>query len=396
MLSVVLDPATLAITNAFVNITSVMLMLIVWRITPKTRGPGCWMIASILCMTAYSSGMIGKIFDTPWWNGTVNLITLVLFSLYFEGILRFKEVGTVRARAPWWGGMFVLFVIASILTVTDAPRRYFVVDSYYMLVLLSSSLVLLYRQERATRIAETLCAVVLFMLAIAFSLRWNHSLQILLGDASLIPQAVNEPLFFTFTVWTLLWMTGAAALVLYRKQGELETLTRQDPLTGLANRRQIDALMEESFAAHARTGEGFGLVLFDLDRFKQVNDVNGHAIGDALLVEIGQRLHRACHEGEHPARLGGDEFVVLLTEVTTRDQLDRFAERLRYSVSGPVRIKGKALQIEMSIGSVLAPQDGANQTDLLHVADERMYEDKRQRRSFWQRVSWPGTVSPAL
>lgn len=386
MFSIVLHPATLAITNAFINIASVAMMVIVWRTTPGTRGPGCWMIASIVCMTAYSSGMLG-IFDTYIWNATVNVATMTLFSLYFEGILRFKGIGSIKGRWPWWAALFVVVVVVSVITAPYPPRRYMFSDSYYLVLLLSGALILLYRQDRATRAAETLCAAVLFCLAIGFAMRWNYTLRLLLGAGDR-PQAVNEPLFFTFTVWTLLWMTGAAALVLYRKQGELEALTRRDPLTGLANRRQMDALLEESFLALERNGEGFGLVLFDLDRFKQVNDVNGHAVGDALLKEIGARLQANCREGEHPARLGGDEFVVLLSDITTRDRLDRFIERLRLSVSGTVMLEGRPLQIEMSIGGVLAPQDGSSQTDLLHVADTRMYDDKRRRRSQWQQLDW--------
>lgn len=387
MFSIVLHPATLAITNAFINIASVAMMVIVWRTTPGTRGPGCWMVASVVCMTAYSSGMLG-IFNTNIWNAAVNISTMTLFSLYFEGILRFKGIGSIRGRLPWWVAFFVVVVAVSILTAPYPPYRYMFSDSYYLVLLLSGSLILLYRQDRATRAAETLCAAVLFCLAIGFAMRWNYALRYLLGYTEQGAQAVNEPLFFTFTIWTLLWMTGAAALVLYRKQGELEALTRLDPLTGLANRRQMDALLEESLLALERNGERFGLVLFDLDRFKQVNDVNGHAVGDALLVEIGQRLRRVCRDGEHPARLGGDEFVILLSEVDTRDRLDRFIERLRLSVSGSAVLDGKPIQIEMSIGGALAPEDGANQTDLLHVVDARMYEDKRRRRSQWQQLDW--------
>jgi diguanylate cyclase (GGDEF)-like protein len=146
-----------------------------------------------------------------------------------------------------------------------------------------------------------------------------------------------------------------------------------DDLTGLANRRRLGARLGELFAA----GEPVGLLLIDLNRFKELNDTLGHPVGDRLLGALGPRLRAAVPEADLVARLGGDEFAVLLTGGPGYGTLADAAGRLQRAMDAPFALDGLALHIGGSVGGALAPGDAADPAALLQHADVAMYEAKR-------------------
>jgi diguanylate cyclase (GGDEF)-like protein len=161
----------------------------------------------------------------------------------------------------------------------------------------------------------------------------------------------------------------------------LDHMAHHDPLTGLPNRAYLDrvlARMVEGLPSGAR----FNVMLFDLDRFKPVNDSYGHATGDALLVAVGDRLNLLLGPEDLAVRLGGDEFVVVQTVVRdARLEAARLAERILEALQRPFLIDGLALGISTSIGIALAPEDGDNAHDLLGHADAALYAAKNAGRS---------------
>ncbi|MGB8652026.1 MAG: bifunctional diguanylate cyclase/phosphodiesterase [Mycobacteriales bacterium] len=150
-------------------------------------------------------------------------------------------------------------------------------------------------------------------------------------------------------------------------------LARHDALTGLPNRTQ--------FVRRAREALGRGpvaLAMVDLDRFRQVNDALGHAIGDRLLVELAERLALHVRDGDTVARLGGDEFGIVLCGATDEaEALDAF-RRTRSLLGEPLVVDDLPLAVEASIGFVLVPQDGIDLDLLLAKADVAMYAAKRR------------------
>lgn len=123
----------------------------------------------------------------------------------------------------------------------------------------------------------------------------------------------------------------------------------------------------------------FALLFIDLDDFKSVNDVHGHAVGDELLRVIGQRLVHALRAGDVVSRQGGDEFLCLLPEVHDADQAAAIARKLFDSVAAPCQLAGVHLQVLPSIGVALYPRDGDNIAALIAQADGAMYQAKRSR-----------------
>ena len=151
-----------------------------------------------------------------------------------------------------------------------------------------------------------------------------------------------------------------------------------DSLTGLPNRLLLADRFDQALLATKRSGGATGLLLVDLDRFKEVNDTFGHHHGDGLLTQIGPRLRSVLREADTIARLGGDEFAVLLPDVTDLAAAVEIARKLLLALAAPITVEGVALDIEASIGVVLSGEHGDDPTTLLQRADIAMYAAKAQ------------------
>ena len=159
----------------------------------------------------------------------------------------------------------------------------------------------------------------------------------------------------------------------------LETAMHQamhDELTGLPNRACFYDRTEQALRQAARDGTRVAVLLFDLDRFKEINDTLGHKYGDRLLREIGPRLRRGLREVDTLARLGGDEFCVLLPQVEHLDDARLVAERVVAGLEEPFEVDGMTLAVEASCGIAMAPDNGDSADLLLQRADVAMYVAK--------------------
>jgi len=151
-----------------------------------------------------------------------------------------------------------------------------------------------------------------------------------------------------------------------------------DSLTGLPNRMLLAERLEQALRAGRRDGTATGLLLIDLDRFREVNDALGHHNGDQLLVQIGPRLAGVLREVDTVTRLGGDEFAVLLPIVENVDAAMSVAGRLRQALDQPFLVDGIDLDVEASIGVVVSGEHGEDSTTLLQRADVAMYVAKEK------------------
>ena len=159
---------------------------------------------------------------------------------------------------------------------------------------------------------------------------------------------------------------------------EVESKTHQathDMLTGLPNRM----LFTSRATTALNDSSGVAVILLDLDRFKDVNDTLGHAIGDRLLLEISVRLQRAASEQSTVARLGGDEFAMVIADVTEREEAIAIVHELHGILSRPIEIDGLTLAVTASAGIALAPEHGSDVALLLQRADIAMYLAKERR-----------------
>src|SRR6185503_16176271 len=141
-------------------------------------------------------------------------------------------------------------------------------------------------------------------------------------------------------------------------EARAQSLARHDPLTGLANRRHFVEDLDRRLALVGEETNAFALMFVDLDRFKPINDVHGHAIGDQLLQVIATRLSSCLRDDSFAARLGGDEFAVLLEDAKDREGVAAAARRVLHELSAPILVNGLKLAVGASIGIALCPEDG--------------------------------------
>src|SRR2546425_11855476 len=174
---------------------------------------------------------------------------------------------------------------------------------------------------------------------------------------------------------------AAARDITERKEAEeaLEHQALHDLLTGLPNRALLQDRIEQAVLALKRSMGIVGLLLVDLDRFKEVNDTYGHAVGDDLLREVARRFRDAVREGATVARLGGDEFAVVVADAADVAYAQQVAKRLRQALVPPFGVGPVPVYVEASIGIALAPEHGETADELLRHADVAMYDAKRGR-----------------
>src|SRR5690606_9812631 len=160
----------------------------------------------------------------------------------------------------------------------------------------------------------------------------------------------------------------------------LEQAALTDPLTGMHNRRYFDDALREYLTEFRRIEKPIGLMILDLDHFKQVNDTYGHDVGDEVLRAVANTLGDMTRYHDVVARLGGEEFAVVAPNMT-EDQLIKLAERIRKAISAQVVVAGNVrLRVTTSIG--LAIWDGKETgEEFYRRADKQLYQAKRQGRN---------------
>ena len=157
---------------------------------------------------------------------------------------------------------------------------------------------------------------------------------------------------------------------------QIERLALYDVLTELANRRLFHDRLEQAFLSAQRSGNGFALMLLDLDRFKEINDTLGHQTGDAVLVHLADRLKEVARASDTVARLGGDEFALVLLGAKDAASALFVAERIRRALEEPFVVEDLKLQLETSIGISIFPKHGTDAEQLLKRADVALYASK--------------------
>jgi diguanylate cyclase (GGDEF)-like protein len=158
---------------------------------------------------------------------------------------------------------------------------------------------------------------------------------------------------------------------------ELKTLALQDSLTGLANRRALLSSLTAATASPSSDGGKHAFFLIDLNDFKHVNDLHGHALGDRVLQVVAERFRTAARPSDLLARLGGDEFAVLSYNVD-RDAAHAIGLRFIATLESEIRAGGHSHKIGASVGAALIPNDGTTVEEIIHNADLAMYRAKGQ------------------
>ncbi len=157
---------------------------------------------------------------------------------------------------------------------------------------------------------------------------------------------------------------------------ELTHLAQHDALTGLPNRILLDDRLAQAIALARRQNKQFAVMFLDLDRFKEINDSLGHAVGDQLLQSVAKRLVADVRSSDTVCRQGGDEFVILLADIEHAKDAAISAQKILATLTVPHRINQLELVVSVSIGISIYPDDGADAETLIKSADTAMYHAK--------------------
>jgi diguanylate cyclase (GGDEF)-like protein len=189
-------------------------------------------------------------------------------------------------------------------------------------------------------------------------------------------------------------LAGGLALFIFRrfKEARLDIerqigaeaarmLAMQDSLTGLPNRRALEAALDRAIGQPLKTGCSHAFYLLDLNGFKRVNDDHGHATGDELLRVVAKRFAAAARNEDLVARIGGDEFAVLALNVDGREKAINIGGRFVSALGADVAFGGRSYAIGVAVGVALYPEDGSTRDEIMHHADLAMYKAKAGRQS---------------
>lgn len=168
-------------------------------------------------------------------------------------------------------------------------------------------------------------------------------------------------------------------------QQRLEDIAHYDVLTRLPNRALLADRLQQGLAQSQRRQRMLGLVFIDLDGFKAVNDNHGHDVGDGLLITLAQRMRMALREGDTLARIGGDEFVAILNDLEQAQDSEPVLQRLLKAASSPVRAGELGLRLSASAGIAFFPVDSTDAEELMHQADQAMYQAKQAGKNCYRR-----------
>ncbi len=184
----------------------------------------------------------------------------------------------------------------------------------------------------------------------------------------------------------ILYYEGTMENITARKDAEqtIRRLAYHDALTGLPNRPLFNDRLTLAMTNADRNKDKVAVMLLDLDRFKDINDTLGHDVGDALLINVAQRLTDLLRRGDTVARMGGDEYLVIIPDVGWEGYADVIAGKIVETFRSPFALTGHEVSVTTSVGVSLYPQDGNDIDTLVKKADIAMYEAKRTGRNSYR------------
>jgi diguanylate cyclase (GGDEF)-like protein len=350
------------------------------------------------------AGVAGELFVAKIRLSLATLLLLipVINSLFFPVDPKEGIVGLSLASATF----FLSVIVYRLVSREYNPSWLSFASSSFDVTLVSSALALfLLLNEPHTAVNSKVVFEGYFLAIGAASLRYDKRVCITTGLLAFgeylaivhfaathwdLNNAIYSPHPYGLFSWSvqisrLIMMLTASALSLslVSRSQRLLQLATSDPLTGLFNRGYVDDRLAIELGRARRYGKLLTIAVIDADRFKSLNDMHGHSVGDMVLRKIGTTLRESCRQSDTVARYGGEEFVVILPE-TDIETAQRKLESLRELVARtPIELsaRGETIQVTVSTGLASFPQDGQDAAQLFALADERMFQAKREGRN---------------
>jgi two-component system cell cycle response regulator len=333
---------------------------------------------------------------------TVLLLIPVLDSLFFPVEPKEAIVGLSLAAGTFLGSIIIYLLISREYN----PSWLSFASSSFDVTLISAGLaIFLVLNEPHTAVNSKVVFEGYFLAIGSTSLRYDKRVCVTAGLLAVgeyfaivyfaaTHWDLNSPVFAPFPYGQFDWSyevsrliimltASALSLALVSRSQKLLQLATSDPLTGLFNRGYVDDRLAIELSRARRYGKLLTIAVIDADRFKLLNDMHGHSAGDLVLRKVGATLRDSCRQSDTVGRYGGEEFVVILPE-TDIEAAEQKLESLRDLVARtPIELgaRGEKVRVTISAGLASFPQDGKNAADLFALADERMFQAKREGRN---------------
>lgn len=371
---------TMVVLILFIQVLSCVTMLATWLIDRQMPGIGVWSLGSLANVLAFAiyANLTTASSELHVEVVAVDALRIFAAATALVGALLLRGF-LMPLRKAAWAAICVAILGLCWLVNLDIRLGIVVPDMLSAVLATFAAGTLIWRNTSDTeRKVYGITAFFIFLAGMAFGARALQALAVP-EEAQLETFSYAAMPFAVMLISIAGWTCGVIMACYYRAQARLAAMAREDALTGLPNRRGIEEALSRQQAVAEREGAGFGIILIDLNRFKQVNDLYGHACGDALLQELGRRLRAFVRDADTAGRLGGDEFLLIMPGVRDRDAMQSTLTRLRRSVDGQLQLQGHEVSLSISAGGALWPEDGRSADALMNHADKAMYDFKRAR-----------------
>lgn len=366
-------------TGLITVIVATMVIFCAWRINRGVRGMRL-MVAGLASISL--GGMVGLLRLVVPGKPIIlacNVLMLAGIVAVIQGVRAFRGLPGLRARVIAPAAVLVSAVFLYALFGAESFVMRVVVISAVDVLLCADAAVSMCRRVPATdRAAYWATGCGFALVALSFLVRAIGAAAGKMGHSFTTAGPIETAQTIIVSVGSLGVMFGIVMISNTQVRRESEKMARFDPLTGLPNRRfLLERFAEAEKRVRARE-QKLGLIYMDLDRFKQVNDLLGHAVGDDLLRRIGEAIRRVPGAGQWVSRIGGDEFVVLIEDVDGWFSVTALAERLKAAIEKEAISPDLKEPIRVSCGAAIFPEDGASMDELMRTADTAMYRAKRR------------------
>ncbi len=343
------------------------------------------LVASMLCLVAGAMSALVMILlsDFPWRSNVLASMLILPASGWFAYTLRHLRLNGDYKLASQSTILVMLAIIVGGILLSGGPA---VSPAVQLLVI--PPLTAYFFGGRVLG-KQTVIATLFVVLAFTFARFSGVSFLQTVHTADKMNILNFVVTFLNLTVISMMaFIYEYTAAVLKRERdAERENymrLAKTDPLTGLANRRNFDAQLQERMTQYGAESpqRRFALGYLDLDGFKPINDLHGHAVGDEVLRAISDRLRAVLRGSDFVGRHGGDEFMVMLDTPGDQKMLEMMAERILSTIAQPITTSAGEVRVTGSLGFALFPLDADEIEALKRSADTAMYEAKRNRGSW--------------
>ncbi|HVW83356.1 MAG TPA: GGDEF domain-containing protein, partial [Bryobacteraceae bacterium] len=365
-----LDPFTLYAVTVINIVVCSLALLFVSRINPTVHGIQQCGFGGLLIAAGFILTPIVSQFSRPV---LLPIPTTVMFTgalLMLAGLLAFRGVFSLPSGAILWTVCLYAALISFAWFAYDSlAARAFITSTGLGAIALASGWVMWIRVPREDRPVYWTNAAASYLHGSALLLcsgnaLWGtpHARIFGAGKVEALTVATSNLSSFAFAF-------GLSMATNLKLQRVAEKQALYDPLTGLPNRRFFEERLEEAEDRVIRTGGRIGLIYCDVDNFKWINDGLGHNAGDAVLRNVSRRLRAGLGVGDCLARVGGDEFVILIENPPSSEAVFDRMKGLREAVEGEMKVGERVIEVGMSCGLAVFPDDVGSPSDLVRLAD---------------------------